>query len=158
MDPIVTAAVNAICVAALASAKEVASAAVKDAYSALKRVITDRYPASTKPLEALEKDPEELSTQDEVARQLSATGAANDADVRKAISQLRASIDELRREPTAAALFEFDSLIAERRFELSDVETTPGTPVLVVKGAVRFGGDTKLTNIKQRGRAIPEKN
>lgn len=79
MDPFITAIVTSLALGAAAGAKETATQAVKDAYSALKALLRRKYPSVR--VDELEKHPESASERASVGTTLQREGAATDADV-----------------------------------------------------------------------------
>ena len=156
MDPVTATIVAALVGGAAAAAKDVASAAIKDAYSGLKRLISDRYQKAGPFVEAVEADPSSKPEQEVLAKQLDQQGANADPDIKNLAGQLLAAIEHLREEPRATALFDFDQLRAARNFDLEDIQSI-GT-VLVAKDAT-FEGDFKAKGLRQTSqRGDTEKN
>ena len=146
MDPVTATIVAALVAGAAAAAKDVASAAIKDAYAGLKRLISDRYQKAGPFVEAVEVDPSSEPEQQVLAKQLDQQGAGADADLKNLAEQLLAAIEHLREEPQATALFDFERLRAARNFELEDIQSI-GT-VLRAKDAT-IEGDFKAKGIRQ---------
>ena len=144
--PVTVTIVAALVAGAAAAAKDVASAAIKDAYAGLKRLISDRYQKAGPFVEAVEVDPSSKPEQQVLAKRLDQEGAGADADLKKLARQLLATVEQLRQEPQATVLFDFDRLRAARNFELEDIQSI-GT-VLRAKDAT-FEGDFKAKGIRQ---------
>ena len=75
MEPITATIVAALLAGATAAAKDVATAAIKDAYAGLKRLIKDRYERAAPFVEAVEADPTAKPEQQVLAQQLSRADA-----------------------------------------------------------------------------------
>jgi hypothetical protein len=156
MDPVTATIIAALVGGAAAAAKDVASAAIKDAYAGLKRLISERYQKAVPFVEAVEVDPSSKPEQEVLAKQLDQQGANADADLKNLAGQLLAAIEHLREEPQAIALFDFDQLRAARNFELQNIQSI-GT-VLRAKDAT-FEGDFKAEGLRQTSpRGDMEKN
>jgi len=80
--------------AAAAALKDVASTAVKDAYAALKRLISDRYKRGAV-LSALEEDPSSEAQQTAVTEALEKTSASRDPEVVALADQLLSALRNL---------------------------------------------------------------
>ncbi len=70
MDPITISIVTALAAGAVAGAKDIATSAVKDAYTGLKQVIHDRYRKAAPFVEAVEANPTSKPEQQDLANQL----------------------------------------------------------------------------------------
>jgi len=154
MDPITVTIVAALSSGAVAAAKDVATQAIKDAYSGLKTWIVDRYKKSGPFVEALEADPESQSTQEVLAKQLH--GVESDPEAKDKAVSLLDSVLALEKEvtastvgqPPALAVFDFKKLRAARNIELKNIDFT-GT--LFRGDDVTVGGDFIATDLRQRG-------
>ena len=93
MDPI-SAIIGALIAGATAAAKDVATEAVKDAYSSLKQLIAARYRRKA-PLEAVEEAPDSASARDALGGALKETGADRDPEVMKLAENLAAALQAL---------------------------------------------------------------
>src|SRR4051812_37060235 len=80
MDPI-SLIVAALAAGAVAGVKDTASAAVKDTYAALKRLVADRHAAVHADVEKLEQTPTSEGRQAVVKEELETAGAANDPEL-----------------------------------------------------------------------------
>lgn len=147
MDPVTVTIVVALAAGAAAAAKDVASSAIKDAYAGLRRLIVDRYARAVPFAEAVEEDPTSESEQAVLAKQLEKGGASSDEELKSAAQTLLDAIKELREDPRAAALFDFDKLEAAKTFQLKDIEAI-GT-VLRARHAT-FQGDFIAEGIRQK--------
>jgi hypothetical protein len=155
MEPITTI-VAAISAGALAASKDLASTAIKDAYAALKRVISDRYSKTGPFVEAVTAQPSSEPERQLLAKQLDKAGAGDDPELKALAVQLLDAVHELRKEPQAAALFDFDNLRAARNFALEDIQAVGG--ILRVKGDANFEGDFSAKGIRQIPAGGSEKN
>lgn len=147
MDPVTVTIVTALAAGAGAAAKDVASNAVKDAYAGLKRLIVDRYKQAAPFAEAVEADPSSEPEQTVFAKQLEQAGASGDEDLKAAAQALLDAIGDLREEPRAAALFDFDTLQAAKNFHLKDIEA--GRTVLRARKA-NFEGNFVAEGIREK--------
>jgi hypothetical protein len=147
MDPITITIVSALAAGAAAAAKDVATDAIKDAYSGLKRLIIDRYQNAAPLADLVEADPSSTPEQTVLARQLDQVGAAKDNELKAAAQALLDAVDELKTKPDAAALFDFGVLHRARNVELEDIESLG--PVFRTREAT-LEGDFKAKGIRQR--------
>jgi hypothetical protein len=155
VEPVTATIITALVAGATAAAKDVATAAVKDAYAALKRVISDRYAKTGPFVDAVVADPTSQPEQQMLAKQLDQACVANDDDLKARAQQLLDAVEKLRHEPKASALFDFEGLLKARNFELEDIRTIGA--VLRVKGDAVFAEDFKAKGIYQLP-SQPEKN
>ena len=153
MEPITVSIVAALAAGAAAAAKDVASTAVKDAYAALKQLLITRYRKTEPFVEAVEADPMSEPEQKVLSKQLDSVTPDN--DLKDAVARLLGALEELRNDPRAEAVFDFDKLRAAKNFELSDVEF--GGTLLRARDAT-FEGDFKATHLRQGSSADPAKN
>ncbi len=144
MDPITISIVTALAAGAVAGAKDIATSAVKDAYTGLKQVIHDRYRKAAPFVEAVEANPTSKPEQQDLANQLHQ--AKDDPQLKKVALTLIDALEELRNDPRAQAVFDFGKLRAARNFELSDIEFS-GT--LIRAADATFEGDFKATKLRQ---------
>jgi hypothetical protein len=146
MDPISVSIVTALAAGALAAAKEVATAGVKDAYQGLKRLITDRYQKAGPFVEAVEANPASEPEQKVLANQM--PHAESDPALKAATVKLLQLLEELQNDSRAQAVFDFKKLRAAKNFELNDIEFS-GT--LLRADDANFEGDFKATKLRQAG-------
>jgi len=144
MDPISVTVVSALAAGATAIAKGFASEAIKDAYKGLKHLIVSRFQKAAPFVEAVEDDPSSEPEQRVLLKQLAQGNS--DAEVKNAAVVLLEKLNELRSEPRAAAMLDFEKLNAAKNFELSDAVFS-GT-LLRAKEAT-FGGDVTLRGLRQ---------
>jgi hypothetical protein len=144
MDPVSVTIVTALAAGAAAGLKKVASAAVSDAYAALKNAIAKHHRTATPLVAAVEANPDSKSDQAALSRHL-VDGNRSD-EVRSAAERLLDALVQLHNEPAAQAMFDFNKLRAAKNFELSDIEVT-GT--LLRADEATFEGDFKATGIRQ---------
>jgi hypothetical protein len=155
VEPITATIVTALASGAAAAAKNVATSAIKDAYAALKQLITDRYRKASPFVEAIEANPTSEPEQKVLANQL---GAANaDPQLEESALTLLKALEDLHDDPRAQAVLDFKKLRAAKNFELTDIEFS-GT--LLHADDANFEGDFKATQLRQRrsSEAQPEKN
>ncbi len=146
MDPVTVTIVSALAAGAAAAAKDVATDAIKDAYTGLKRLITDRYERAAPFADAVETDPASKPEQTVLAKQLDQAGAAKDQELKAAAQALLGAVEALRSDTRAAAMFDFGRLRAARNFELEDIEAA-GTVLRADEADI--GGDFKARGIRQ---------
>jgi dihydroxyacetone kinase DhaKLM complex PTS-EIIA-like component DhaM len=156
MEPVTATIIAALVAGATAAAKDVATNAVKDAYSALKRLISDRYAKAGPFVDAVTAYPSSKPEQQVLAKQLENAGAAKDEDLKTGAQQLLDALQKLNQEPKAAALFDFGGLLKARNFELTDIEAIG--PILRVKGDATFEGDFEASGIRQAADRSAGKN
>jgi hypothetical protein len=147
MDPITVTIVSALAAGAAAAGKDVATSAIKDAYTGLKRLINDRYQRAAPFAEAVEADPTSKPGQEVLAKQLDHAGVRQDQELKTLAEQLLDAIGQLRAEPKAAALFDFNQLQLARNAHFKDVEAAQ---VLHVRGKAEIGGDLTVEGVRQK--------
>jgi hypothetical protein len=147
MDPITVTIVSAIAAGATAGASEVATSAIKDAYTGLKRLIVDGYRNVAPFVDAVEADPASKPEQTVLAKQLDQAGAAKDDELKAAAQVLLDAVDELRAKPGATVLFDFGVLHRARNVELEDIEALG--PIFRAREAT-LEGDFKAKGIRQK--------
>jgi hypothetical protein len=140
MDP-VSIVVAALAAGAAAGLKDTVAGAIKDAYSGLKRLISQRYAdVSTS---GLEKKPESKDQQSALKESLTDAGAGSDADLLAAAKALREAIKV--HDPGAFATVGIElSNIEAASLDIGDVNVAPGAKGLdaddlKVSGAVKIG-------------------
>jgi hypothetical protein len=144
MDPITVSIVSALAAGAAAGSKDFATAAIKDSYAALKSFIVGRFKRAAPFVESLESDPQSPAQQEVLAKNLAE--AAGSDEGKKLADALLQALDQVKDEPGARALLDFDTLRALRRFELNDIHLAG--PLLRARDAT-FEGDFIATNIRQ---------
>jgi hypothetical protein len=92
MDPTLIAITSALATGAAAAAKETASAAVKDAYTALKSLITRKY--ASVDVTPVEKKPDSETKRASLQEDLADVGASNDSEL---VEAARALTEALKR-------------------------------------------------------------
>lgn len=154
MDPATLTIVSALTAGATALTQGFATEAIKDAYKSLKSLLLGHMKRATSTVGALETNPASEPEQRMLAEQL--RGSNISPDVKQAAVALLDQIQELRGEPRAHALLDFDILDAAKNFELS-ADDFAG-PLLRARHA-KFGGDVKMSISRQTGtNGKPEKN
>ena len=142
MEPIISAIVTALALGAAAAAKDIASHAVKDAYTGMKALITRRYPKVS--VEQLEQVPESKNRRGVVEEDLQAANAAGDTELATVARKL---IDLVQQHaPAAAAAIGVDLKDVEAAsLRLADVAAA-GTGVKVEHG--KFTGDIDIHGVR----------
>jgi hypothetical protein len=145
MDPVSMSIVTALAGGAAVAAKDVATSAVKDAYSALKKLIIDRYAHVAPLVEAVATNPGSAPAQQALAAQLH--GAESDTEARDHTVALLNALETSQRDSRAPAILSFNRLRAAKNFEISDVEFSSGTLLEVKDSSVE--GDIKISHVRQ---------
>lgn len=153
MDQVSIMLTTALVAGATTVANAIANVEIKEAYARLKSLIIARYQKAQPFVEALEADPSSDLEQKMLTKQLSQAGAGADLDLKKSAQQLLSVVEGLRREPKAAALFDFDLLRAARNFELEDIQTI-GT---ILRAREAHLEDFKAVGIRQIQQGAAEK-
>lgn len=153
MEPVTITVVTALAAGALAAAKDVATSAVKDAYAGLKKLIIDRYKKAGPLIEAVETHPTSQTDQKLLLNEFAQADA--DPKLKESAVNLLRTLEGLRDDPLAQAVFDFGKLRAARNFELNDIEFS-GT--LLRADEATFEGDFKATQIRQTSKHGSGKN
>src|SRR4051812_7826115 len=142
MEPISAVALSLALGAGAIIGKEVVSAAVKDAYAALKDLIKKRYPKAA--VEQIEQAPASKSRRAVIEEDLTAAGAGQDADLAAAA---RALIELVQQHaPAAAAAIGVDLKdVSAANLRLSDIAAA-GTGVKLEKST--FTGDIDIKGVR----------
>jgi hypothetical protein len=144
VDP-VSVIVSAVALGAVAGLRDSASTAVKDAYAALKRLISDRY--RDVDVMPVERRPESLAKRQSLEEDLVASGVDADAEVLQAA---RGLIEQVKRhEASAAAVVGIDLERVEAAALRIGGVTSTGTGVRVREG--RFAGDIDISDVRAGG-------
>jgi hypothetical protein len=144
VDP-VSVIVSAVALGAVAGLRDSASTAVKDAYAALKRLISDRY--GDVDVMPVERRPESLAKRQSLEEDLVASGVDADAEVLQAA---RGLIEQVKRyEASAAAVVGIDLERVEAAALRIGGVTSTGTGVRVREG--RFAGDIDISDVRAGG-------
>jgi hypothetical protein len=142
MEPISAIALSLALGAGASVGNAAVSEIVKDAYGALKGLITHRYPSV--PVDYLEKAPTSKARRDAVVEDLTAARAEQDTELVAAARKLIEIVQQ--HEPGAAAAIGVDLKdVSAASLQLSDIAAT-GTGVKVERGA--FTGDIKVTGVR----------
>ena len=108
MEPVTAAIVAALGALGSETAKASLKVVVKDAYDGLKEVIHRKWGADSavaQSVAAVEKKPQSKGLADDLAEEVGNSGAANDAEVAKALLALTAALAKVELEgPTAKAV------------------------------------------------------
>lgn len=146
MEPVTITIVSALAAGAAAAGKDVATDAIRDAYAGLKRLITERYQRAAPFVEAVVAEPTSKPEQKVLAKQLDQAKVGQDQQLRKLAEQLLDAIHDLRSEPKAVALFDFDQLQLARNANFKDIEAVQ---VLRIRGKAKIGGDLTVEGVRQ---------
>jgi hypothetical protein len=144
MDEVVVSIVSALAGGALAEARKLGGAAVKDCYEALKKLLIDGYKSAAPFVEAVIADPTSASEQEVLAKRIPYASA--NSELKAAAVALLEQLEALRNDPAAQAVLNFDRLHAAKRFELRNIDVI-GT-LLKARDAT-FEGDFILENLTQ---------
>jgi hypothetical protein len=141
VDP-VTLIVSALALGASAGLQSMASTAVSDAYSALKRIFDRRY--GDIDVSPVERRPESAAKRDSVAEDLAAAGAGTDAELLAAARQLIEQVDS--HVPDVARAIGVDlERVRAAALRVTDVDSA-GTGVRVRDS--EFGGDIDISGVR----------
>lgn len=141
MDPL-SMLVSALAAGASAALKDTASAAVKDAYAAVKSLIVGKFGAKPS-LDSLEQKPASAAKQAAAAEDLGEAGAARDADVMRGARTLVEAIE--RDDPASAKAIGLDlSGIKAEFLKVGDIHSE-GTAARLRDSA--FSGGITLGNL-----------
>jgi hypothetical protein len=142
MEPISAVALSLALGAGSIAGKEVVSGLIKDTYTALKNLVKNRYPKVS--IEQLEQAPESKSRRAVIEEDLTAAGAAQDAE----LLVLAHKVTELIRQQTpniAAAIGVDLKEVEAANLRLADVAAS-GTGVKLEKG--KFSGDIDIRGVR----------
>ncbi|MER9581139.1 hypothetical protein [Mesorhizobium sp. M0276] len=142
MEPITGIALSLALGAATIAGKEVVNGLVKDAYTALKGLLTSRYPSVS--VDHLEKAPESKARRASVEEELAAAKADNDIELVAAARKLIEMIQQ--HAPDAGATVGVDLAdISAANLRLENVAAS-GTGIKVNRGT--FSGDIEIKNVR----------
>jgi len=141
VDP-VTVIVSALALGAVAGLREAATDAVKDAYGALKRLVTDRYAAVD--VGGVERRPDSAAKRASLAEDLTAEGAGDDADLLAAARAVLAAVREHGGGAAEVVGVDLDAIEAAA-VRIADVAST-GTGVKVRRATV--AGEIDIRNVR----------
>jgi hypothetical protein len=147
MDPTLIAITSAIATGAAAAMKDTASAAVKDAYAAVKRLIQRNYVSVD--VTAVEKKPESEAKRTSLQEDLADAGAAEDTELRDLAQALTESLKNDAPDVGPAIGVDLEGVEAEF-LRVHSVEAE-GTGVKVRKG--KFSGGIHIGSVRAGGRA-----
>lgn len=154
MDPVTISAVAAVAAIATALSNGIASAAGKDAYEGMKRVVSRRFTAAEPALLEMERAPALASSGNALATRLEELGAFRDAEFRERVQALLETLNARRGAPEVSPLFDFDALEVAGRFEMTDI--TAFNTVIKTRTA-NFKGNVTISGVHQT-RGDPEKH
>jgi hypothetical protein len=142
MEPISAIVLSLALGAGAIASKEVVSALVKDAYTALKDLIKNRYPKV--PLDQLEQAPGSKNRRAVIEEDLTASGAGQDEELAAAARKLIELVQ--RHDPAAASAIGVDLKdVAAANLRLADIAAS-GTGVRVEGGS--FTGDIEISGVR----------
>ena len=142
MEPISAVALSLALGAGAIAGKEVVSALVKDAYTALKDLIKHRYPKVS--IEQLEQAPGSKNRRAVVEEDLTASGAGQDAELVAAAHTLMELVQQ--HAPAAASAIGIDLKdVAAANLRLADIAAS-GTGVKMERGT--FTGDIDIRGVR----------
>lgn len=144
MDP-VTVIVSAIALGAATGLTETATAVVKDAYAALKGLITGRYPQVD--VSAVENKPKSEAKRDSLAEDLVDAGAGQDGELIEAAQQVIAAVKT--HDAAAGPALGIDLERVEAAALRIRSVTSEGTGVRVRQG--KFTGDIDIGDVRAGG-------
>lgn len=142
MEPVTGLIVGALVAGATAAANGVVSEAVKDAYQALKSLVTRRLGSRAEVVDRVERDPADEAEHAALGVYVKSAGLAGDAEVDAAARRLLAALEELRRSDPSLAVIDVGRFTAES-VELSDSEFTEGffrADTAEIQGSFRVSG------------------
>jgi hypothetical protein len=146
VEPIIPTIIAALVAGSVAAAQDVASEAIKDAYSGLKALVLRCCGAAKDPVEAIEQDPQDEAEQKVLAKRLSKPEVSLTPEIVTAAQELLDRVDELRTQPAARALFDFDRLRVARNLKIADVESLGA---IFIGRDVEVQGDLTIEKIRQ---------
>src|SRR5215831_27424 len=142
MEPISAVALSLALGAGAIAGKELVSAAVKDAYTALKDLIKSRYPKVS--IEQLDQAPGSKNRRAVVEEDLTVSGAGQDAELIAAARKLIELVQQ--HSPAAAPALGIDLKdVAAANLRLADIAAS-GTGVRVEHGT--FSGDIDIRGVR----------
>ncbi|MEU2043566.1 hypothetical protein [Nocardia niwae] len=145
MDP-VTLIAAAVAAGAAAGAGDTAKQAVRDAYTALKRLITRRYGVLEAEIVGVESEPEEPLRRQLLARRLSKTGAGDDEQVQSAAQELLRVVAE--EDPAAAEAVGVKLTRVEAGGEIEINDLTGSAERAVDFTDVKAGGSIRISGVR----------
>lgn len=148
MEPFLISLVGALAAGAVATAKETAAQAIKDAYAGVRQYIKDRYSAVH--LEALDKEPKSKEQQQVVQKQFAEAGVENDSTLPKLLAELVEAIKA--QAPEAARMVGVDLGGLRAAIDIQIERVGGGGPVKIQNVEARQGSIV----IKDIG--VPSKN
>jgi len=150
MDPTLIAIASAIATGAAASLKDTASAAVKDAYAAIKELIKNKYKSVD--VTPVEKKPDSIAKRESLQEDLSDAGAVGDAELRELAQVLTEALKQHAPEVGPAVGVDLEDVEAEF-LRVSSVDAE-GTGVKVRKG--KFSGGIDIGSVRAGDRTRGE--
>jgi hypothetical protein len=143
MEPVSAIGLSLALGAAAVAGKEVVSAAVKDAYAAVKDLISSRYPKVS--LDQLEQRPESKNRRAVVEEDLASAGVGTDAELAAAARRLIELVQEHASAATSAIGVELKDVTAAS-LRLADIITASGSAVKVEHST--FSGPIDIRGVR----------
>ncbi|MFC9892225.1 hypothetical protein ACFVMC_00905 [Nocardia sp. NPDC127579] len=148
MDPVTAVVASAIAAGAVTGLGDTPSQAVLDAYSGLRRLISDKYQGVD--LTAVERKPDSQSKRESLAEDLQDAGAAGDAE----LAQAAVAVLEAVRRHAAGAVVGVDlSDLVAAALDVVDVKSA-GDGVRVVGGTI--AGAVRIHGVEAGFQAPPD--
>ncbi len=143
MEP-VTMIAAAVAIGASEGARETTKQVVSDAYSALRRWITDKYASVTAEVDGLEREPEEELRRALLAKKLTQAGAADDAQLHDLAQTLLSVVAEQDPDLPATVGVSLRRVSVGGDIEVADIAVEGGSGVIAedvgVAGSLRVQG------------------
>lgn len=147
VEPVTLTIVAAVVAGATAETTKIANEEIRASFRRLKQLLHGRYEGAEPLVQAIEADPTSRSTPhvQRLARLLSTDRAEDDRSLRTVSAEVLEAVDRLRDIPEAAALFDFENVVAAANIELEDIVTAGP---LIKASHTRFEGDIKAKRIR----------
>ncbi len=153
MEPVTATIVAALVSAAVAATEEIATTAIKDAYGALKKLVLQKCEAATHAVENIETAPSDELEQAVLAKRLQDGGIGADEQLQEMAQKLLDAIAELRGNPKAESLFDFDELEVARDLKMTNIESV--RQVMRARKA-KIGQDFIVDNVRDGSKDIDD--
>ena len=152
MEPITTTIVAAIALGASQGLKDTAAQAVKESWTALKKLIQDRYQDNddvTDAIDYVQKKPEAEARRQMLANALEEAGASHDQELAGSAEKLLAAVEEYS--PALAAGIGMDiNILKAARLDVSNVLAAQDGGIGVKIGTAEIEGTASFSNIGGR--------
>lgn len=139
--------VEALTAGAIASAKGLATVAVKDAYAAVKSIIASRFKGLSESVDAVDGDPDSQENKDKLASEVAGADVASDPVLSAVLEDLVRALKDLKEDPKAGALLDFETLSVDGNMSLKDVDVE-ATAVKATTAKIK--GDFSLEGVRQK--------